>query len=42
MTQTPTKLDTQHIYALYVSDVLPSGLIPLAVDTKSTINTQSH
>ena len=32
--QTPTELDTQHIYTLDTSDDLPLGLIPLAVDHK--------
>ena len=34
MIQTPTALDTQHIYQLDTSDNLPLGLIPLAVDHK--------
>ena len=41
MVQRPTVLGTQHKYALDMSDYLPLGLIPLAFDYKSTINTQN-
>ena len=32
--QVPTELNTKHLYQMGVTDDLPSGIIPLAVDHK--------